>query len=174
MAVAIKNSGFKNITLYNGGLKDWIKAGNEVTAVAPLPAINVKFVDVDELQKLLAAADKQNCRDADNNPLLTILDFRMSRALQKKMSADKYQIQTRCRTINAQLDAFIDNKKLIDSLPENGQIIAISETGNRDRFLIQFLSQYNKTNIRGLKYGMRNWLKAGYSVEKIPEKPVTN
>ncbi len=155
-------------------MKDWIKAGNEITAAAPLPAINVNFVDVDELQKLLAAADRQNCKDADNKPLLTILDFRMSRALQKKMSADKYQIQTRCSTINAQLDDFINNEALINSLPDSGQIIAVSETGNRDRFLIQFLSQYNTTNIRGLKYGMRNWLKAGYSVEEIPERSVTN
>jgi rhodanese-related sulfurtransferase len=160
--------------LYNGGLKDWMKAGNDITTTAPLPIVDVNFMDVGTLQKLLAAADEQNCKDTDNLPLVTILDFRMSRALQVKMSADKYQIQTKCRTITAQLDDFIDNQDLIDSLPENGQIIAVSETGNRDRFLIRFLSLYNKTNIQGLKYGMRNWLKAGYPVEIIPQGFLTN
>jgi len=144
-----------------------VKSGNEVTSVTPLPDIKVHFIDVDELRDLLVKADKQHCKDADGEPLLTILDFRMSRVLQKKMSADKYQILSRCRTINAQLDDFIDNEMLINSLPDTGQIISVSETGNRDRFLIQFLSQFNKTNIRGLKYGMRNWLKAGYPAEKI-------
>jgi len=151
-----------------------MKVGNEITATAPLPAVDVNFMDVDALQKLLAAADAQNCKDTDNLPLVTILDFRMSRALQVKMSADKYQIRTRCKTITAQLDDFIDNRELIDSLPENGQIIAVSETGNRDRFLIRFLSGYNKTNIQGLKYGMRNWLKSRYPVEKIPQRFLTN
>ncbi len=166
MAVAIKESGYTNITIYNGGLKDWIKAGNNVTSVAPLPEIKVHFVDVDELQAILEEADQQNCKDKDSNPLVTLLDFRMSPTLQAKMRADNYQIQTTCNTIKAQLDDFIDNRQLIDSLPETGQIISISETGNRDRFLVQFLSQFGKTNIKALKYGMRNWLKAGYSTEK--------
>jgi len=127
----------------------------------------VHFIDVDELRDLLSEADKQHCKGANGEPLLTILDFRMSWVLQQKMSADKLQIQSKCQTINAQLDEFIDNEKLINSLPNTGQIISVSETGNRDRFLIRFLSQFNKTNIRALKYGMRNWLKSGYPSEKI-------
>ena len=174
MAVAIKKSGYTNIVLYNGGLKDWVKAGHEVTAIAPLPECSVSFIDVDEFRDLLKAADKQNCKNSDGTPMLTILDFRMSHALQKKMSADKSQIKTKCQIIQAQLDDFIDNKRLIDSLPDTGQIVSVSETGNRDRFLIQYLSQFHKTNIRGLKYGMRNWLKSGYPVETIPEKFLEN
>ncbi len=174
MAVAIKKSGYTNIVLYNGGLKDWVKAGYEVTAIAPLPECSISFVDVDELRKLLKAADVQNCKNSDGTPMITILDFRMSHALRKKMSADKYQIKTKCRTIQAQLDDFINNKELIDFLPDSGQIISISETGNRDRFLIQYLSQFHKTNIRGVKYGMRNWIKSGYPVEAIPVKFLEN
>ena len=163
----MKKMGFQNITLYNGGLKDWIKAGHKTTSIAPLPAVAVDFVDVDTLLKQLQKADKQNCLDPNGQPLVTILDFRVSHTLKQQLRADKVQIQTKCRTIKVQLDDFIDNTQLINSLPDSGQIISVSETGNRDRFLIQYLSQFNKTNIKGLKYGMRNWFKAGYPTEMI-------
>lgn len=166
MAVAIKKSGYTNITIYNGGLKDWIKAGNKVESAAPLPEVKVNFVNVDELRAILKEADQQKCKDKNGNPLVTLLDFRMSPTLQERMRADNYQIRTTCNTIKAQLDDFIDNRQLIDSIPDTGRVISISETGNRDRFLVQFLSQFGKTNIRALKYGMRNWLKAGYPTEK--------
>lgn len=147
-------------------MKDWVKSGNKTYSAAPLPEIKVHFIDVDELQEMLEKADQQSCKDKNSNPLITLLDFRMSPTLQAKMRADNHQIQSTCNTIKAQLDDFIDNRQLIDSLPETGQVISISETGNRDRFLVQYLSQFGKTNIRALKYGMRNWLKAGYPTEK--------
>lgn len=165
MAVAIKQTGYRNITIYNGGLKDWTKAGHNVDSVDPLPKLKVHFVNADELQTILQEADQQNCKDRKNNPLVTLIDFRISPTLQAKMRADTYQIQTTCNTIKAQLDDFIDNIELIESLPDMGQIISISETGNRDRFLVQYLSQFGKTNIRALKYGMRSWLKMGCPIE---------
>jgi rhodanese-related sulfurtransferase len=168
LAVAIKKEGYTNITIYNGGLKDWVKAGNKIESVTPLPEVRVHFINVDELYTILQDADQQNCRDKNGNALVTLIDFRMSHTLQNKMGADIYQIRTRCETIKAQLDNFIDNnEQLIVCLPETGQIISISETGNRDRFLVQFLSQFGKTNIRALKYGMRSWIKAGYPTEKL-------
>ena len=169
MAVAIKKKGFTSIILYNGGLKDWIKAGHKTVSVAPLPRAAVHFIDVDSLHSHLLEAEANNCVDNNGEPLLTIVDFRMSHTLQKQMSGDKYQIKTSCQLIKAQLDDFLDNMDLINTLPDSGQIISISETGNRDHFLIQYLAQFNKTNIKGLKYGMRNWLKAGYPSELIPQ-----
>lgn len=174
MAVAIKKSGYKNIIIYNGGIKDWIKSNNKVESTTPLPEIKVAFIHVDDLLASLTEADKQNCMDSDGNPLLTLIDFRISHTLQEKMGADKYQIQSRCRIIKAQLDDFIDNQQLIDTIPDTGQVISISETGNRDRFLIQFLSQYGKSNIRGLKYGMRNWVKSNYPAKIVPETDTRN
>lgn len=161
--------GFTNIILYNGGLKDWSKAGHKTISTAPLPPSTVEFIDVDTLHSYLLEAESNNCVDSSGKPLLTIVDFRISHPLQELRGADRYRIRTSCQTIKAQLDDFLNNKELVNTLPDSGQVISISETGNRDHFLIRYLSQFNKTNIKGLKYGMRSWLKAGYPSEIIPE-----
>lgn len=167
MAVAIKAMGFTNIKIYNGGLKDWIKSGNPVESIEPLPETPVHFIDVDQLRRLLSEADKTNCMDTKGKPLLTLIDFRASRSHSVQKGADRYQIATQCRTISALLDDFIVNSSLIESIPEAGITISISETGNRDTFLIRYLAKYGRLDVQGLKYGMRGWMKADYPVEKI-------
>jgi len=166
MAVAIKAKGFTNIKIYNGGLKDWIKSGNPTESIETLPEATVQFIDVNQLRMLLSEADKTNCMDKNGKPLLTLIDFRSSNSDSIKKGADKYRIATKCHTISALLDEFIDNNSLIESIPLEGLAISISETGNRDTFLIRYLSKCCRPDIRGLKYGMRSWIKAGYPVEK--------
>ncbi len=167
MAVAIKQMGFPNIKIYNGGLKDWIKAGNSIHSISPLPKTKINAIDVDELMAIVMDADTKNCVDAAGRPILTLIDFRTNQNIIDKKGADKYQIKTTCKTIKAVLDDFIDNEKLIQSIPDDGLTLSISETGNRDEFLIRYLSQFGKTKILSLKYGMRNWLKANYPVEEV-------
>jgi len=167
MAVAIKQMGFQNIKIYNGGLKDWIKAGNSVESINPLPDTKINAIAVDELVAILTEADITNCVDADGHPILTLIDFRTPPNDSHKKGADKYQIKTKCKTIKAALDDFIDNKALIESIPDHGLTITVCETGNRDEFLIRYLSQFGKTKIMRLKYGLRNWLKANYPVEEV-------
>lgn len=167
MAVAFKNMGFTNIVIYNGGLKDWIKSGNTVESIERLPEVKVDFIDADELMEKITEANKKNCVDSTGQPLLTLIDFRSSLQLSTKKGADKYRIKSNCRTITAVLDDFIDNDRLINSIPEKGLSISISETGNRDVFLIKYLSKFGRTNVKGLKYGMRSWMKANYVIEKI-------
>jgi hypothetical protein len=36
------------------------------------------------------------------------------------------------------------------------------ETGNRDIFAMKFMYKYGYTNIVGLNFGMRGWIKPGY------------
>ena len=166
MAVAIKENGFTNIKIYNGGLTDWIKSGNTTESIDPLPDSKVNFIDADLLMTRITEADEKDCVDKSGQPLLTLIDFRISRTLSAKKGADKYQIKTKCLTVTAVLDNFIDNNNLIRSIPEKGLTVSISETGNRDIFLIRYLSKFGKTNVLALKYGMRSWLKADYPVEK--------
>jgi len=165
MAVAIKALGFTNIKIYNGGLKDWIKSGNPTESIEALPETTVHLIDVDQLRMLLSEADKTNCVDKKGKPLLTLIDFRAAKSHSVKKGADKYRIPTKCLTLSALLDEFIGNNSLIKSIPAEGITVSISETGNRDTFLIRYLSKYCRHDIRGLKYGMRGWIKAGYPVE---------
>jgi len=103
--------------------------------------------------------------DKKGKPLLTLIDFRAAKSHSVKKGADKYRIATKCLTLSALLDEFIDNSSLIESIPVEGLTISISETGNRDTFLIRYLSKYCRPDVRGLKYGMRGWIKADYPVE---------
>jgi rhodanese-related sulfurtransferase len=166
MAVAIKKSGFHNIKIYNGGLKDWIKSGNQVESIDPLPDTKVDFMDSEELLTIIGKADKENCLDRNGHPLLTLIDLRLIQDPSTRKGADKYRIKTQCWTITALLDDFIDNTQLIQAIPKEGITVSVSETGNRDVFLIRYLSKFGRTNIHGLKYGMRNWMKADYPVER--------
>ncbi len=169
MAVAIKKSGFSHIKIYNGGLKDWIKAGNQVESIDPLPDTKASFITIDELMAIMTKADTQNCVDSNGNPLLTLIDIRTSEGLSTATGGDKYRIKTQCQTITAFLDDFIDNQQLIQSIPRKGFVVSVSETGNRDAFLIRYLSKFNRSNVQGLQYGMRNWLKADYPVEAMKQ-----
>ncbi len=170
MAVAIKKIGFSNIKIYNGGIKDWIKSGNTITSIELLPDSKINFIDANELKTIIDTAEARNCVDEKGQPLLTLIDLRVTQGHSAKKGADKYRIKTRCHTITALLDDFLDNSALIQSIPENSLTVSISETGNRDEFLIRYLSKFGKHNIRMLKYGMRNWLKAYYPVEEMEQK----
>ena len=169
MAVAIKKKGFKNITLYNGGLKDWKKSGLTLDSTDPLPNIDIDYISAMELFKKITETDLRGCVDAFGNPLLTLIDFRSSLKLSAHKGADNYQIKTDCKTITAFLDDFLDNPELINKIPKKGPVISISETGNRDLFLIRFLSKLGFSNINGLQFGMRAWIKADYPGEKISD-----
>ncbi|MEN8189915.1 MAG: hypothetical protein ABFS19_08715 [Thermodesulfobacteriota bacterium] len=167
MAVVIKKLGFENITIYNGGLKDWIKTGKPVETIDPLPTYDGGFISADELNQEISSAGNKRCVDDKGAPHLTLIDFRSSLKLSEKKGSDKYRIKTNCRTITVLLDDFINNQKLIDSIPREGLVVTISETGNRDHYLMRYLKKFDYTNIRGLQFGMRAWLKADYPVEMV-------
>ncbi|WDP88404.1 MAG: hypothetical protein HUN04_01035 [Desulfobacter sp.] len=52
----------------------------------------------------------------------------------------------------------------IESLPRFGMLVTITETGNRDSFAIRHLSRFGITNIAGLKFGMRDWIKKRFPI----------
>ncbi len=169
MAVAIKNHDFTNIKIYNGGLTDWKRSGLPLDSITPLPDYNGPRISPRDLLDKITAAEKTQCRDETGAPLLTIIDFRASVLLKNKIGADRYHVQTRCPEIIAQLDDFLENKALVDRIPEQGLIVCISETGKRDNYLQRYLHMRGFSHIFSLNNGMRGWLKAGYPTEKIDE-----
>lgn len=164
--------GFSNVNIYNGGLKDWVKSGHPVESIDPLPSYNTAFIYADELFEELNRNDARGCIDNSGAPRLTLIDFRSSLKSSEKNGGDKYRIKTNCRVITVMLDDFIENTALINSVPREGMVVTISETGNRDVFLIRYLNKFGYTNVNGLQFGMRAWLKAGYPVDKIDKAPL--
>lgn len=145
--------------IYNGGIKDWGKSGFAIETIESLPDIEYSVFTTVELHKMLQDHDIRACRDKDSNPLLTILDFRTANHLNP--AAFPLQIKTTCPSEKFMLDDIL-LAETRDSIPRLHQTITITETGNRDEFIIRYLSKYGFTNITSLKYGMRGWLKQRY------------
>jgi len=171
MAVAIKNNGFVNIKIYNGGLTDWKRSGLPLESTTFMPSYKGPRINAEQLHNKIEAAEAGNCLNADGNPLLTIIDFRAFIHIKKKIGGDRYRIQTNCPVIYAQLDDFIDNKMLLSRVPHQGLVVCISETGKRDNYLQRYLHTFEYTNIVSLEHGMRGWIKAGYPKESQMEMP---
>lgn len=167
MAVAIKAMGYKNISIYNGGLKDWIKSGLPVTSIEPLPEYKGKFISAEELRAKLSEAFPKDCQDDKGDSLVTLVDIRSSLHLNKRRGADLYQILTNCPIKSVLLDDFIENMELIRSIPKKGLVVSVCETGNRDIYLMKYLSKFGYTNVVGLQFGMRVWIKKDYPRKKI-------
>lgn len=157
-AVAVKNLGFNNIKIYNGGIKDWQKAGLPLTSIHRLPEVEVAFIAAGNLKQALGAA----CTDSDDAALVTLLDFRNENFLRPDKSLPS--IQSNCHTQTLLLDD-LKRPEVRATIPRNGLVITITETGNRDAYAIRYLKQFGFSNIKGLKHGMRSWIKEGYPTE---------
>ena len=110
-------------------------------------------------------ADEQNCVDKNNAPLLTIIDYRTEHFL--KTENPLLSVKSRCKTIKCLLDD-LRNQEVREQIPKQGLVVLLCETGNRDALTMSYLSKYGYTNIVGLRFGMRAWIKADYPV--ISEK----
>jgi rhodanese-related sulfurtransferase len=128
-----------------------------------LPEIEVPFIRVDTFLQQLQDARRTNCIDSHGAPLLTILDFRNGNFL--KPDNPPPRVKSNCLTQTILLDDLQD-PEIRASIPRKGQIITITETGNRDTFVIRYLSQFGFSNIYGLEFGMRGWIKLGYPTEQ--------
>jgi len=170
MAVAIKKQGFTNISLYNGGLYDWVRSGGELASIEKLPDRKTTFICRDTLFSKINEADKRNCVDEKGKPLLTLLDFRTSLNNPVKIGNDHYAISSVCKTIQVELDDFIQKPELISTIPIEGAVVTISETGNRDDYLIRFFYAHKHENVVGLRFGMRGWMQERYPVNMLQEK----
>lgn len=158
----MKVHGYKNIKIYNGGIKDWMKSGHAIESVEPLPAYEGKFVTVEEVYEMISKGAAEDCVDENGNPVLTILDLRTEHHLENVERPPI--IKTNCPSIFCLLDD-LRKKDLREQIPRKGLIITVTETGNRDKYVMQYLSRFGYANVKGLLYGMRGWIKAGYPVQ---------
>lgn len=161
-AVAVKNFGFSNIRIYNGGIKDWQKSGLPLESIHPLPKINVEFIAADRLRQQLENARAKGCTDDHGDPFVTLLDFRNENHLNPHQPPPR--ILSSCRTRTLLLDD-LQNPDIRAAIPKTGLVVTITETGNRDTYVARYLSQFGFTNIRGLQFGMRGWIKLDYPTE---------
>ncbi len=160
-AVAFKNLGYKNIKIYNGGIKDWRKSGFKLKSIDPLPDLKPEFISAQALKDRLSTVS-ETCMDEKGQPVITIMDFRNEAVLNAEHPPPR--IKANCRTITLLLDDLL-KKSVVDSIPRSGIVITVTETGNRDTFVIKFLSKFGFDNIKGLEFGMRGWLKNRYPVD---------
>ncbi|WP_243438196.1 rhodanese-like domain-containing protein [Fundidesulfovibrio soli] len=161
MAVAIKNQGYTNIKIYNGGIKDWKKAGLPVASIEPLPEYSGAMVTGEEVYAIMQRSE--NCTDENGNPLLTILDFRIENSLEEADGGLK-RIKTRCPVITCLLDE-VRLPEQRARIPKEGLVVTITETGNRDDVAMRYLSLFGYTNVKGLEFGMRGWIKSKLPIE---------
>jgi rhodanese-related sulfurtransferase len=140
--------GYTNIAIYNGGLRTW-QLSNEVTTVRALPVLEeFAFIKNTRLREMLEVGEP-----------VTIVDLRVTASERAKgrLPGANYQILA--------LDDLL-SEEVRDRLPRTGTIVTVTETGNRDKIVQRFLSQYGFTNVVGLKNGFRGWVKAGLPLEE--------
>lgn len=163
----MKAFGFNNIKIYNGGIKDWKKSGLPLQTIDPLPDVDVKLITVQELLQKIKDAESADKGTGNMHPSLTILDLRTE--LNFQHTGTRPIIKSNCNTVFCLLDDLQD-PQIRERIPKEGTVVTITETGNRDKYVVRYLSKFGYQNISGLLYGMRGWIKAGYPTAEFTDK----
>jgi len=166
VAVAIRQYGYTNVKIYNGGLKEWISDGLPVESTEKLPEYEVNFLSAEDVKNKMDVDEKRGCLSADGLPLLTLLDLRTERV--PEGAEAPLVINSICPTISGFLDD-LQRADFRNKVPLNSLVIVITETGNRDEYAARYLYKFGYTQVLGLQYGMRGWIKADFptvSIEK--------
>lgn len=92
----------------------------------------------------------------NGSAIMTIADFRNGNHFNNGETLQ--QIPTSCPVVQLLLDdLFVRDKR--DLLPRDSMVVTLTETGNRDEFVIRYLSAHGYTNLHGIRFGMRGWIK---------------
>jgi rhodanese-related sulfurtransferase len=156
-----------DIKIYNGGIKAWKAEGNSLESIEKLPEYEGEYISTQEFYEKLKKAEETACLNKSGKPLITILDFRDNEKLDGNLGSDLFNIKTKCPAIKFNLDELVHDEELIKKIPKEGEVVSVSETGNRDTYIMRYLFKFGYTNIKGLKFGMRDWLKSDYPIERI-------
>ena len=164
MAVAIRERGYLNVKIYNGGMKDWRASGFTIEQLEPLPAYKTTFWSAEELKTRLDEAGQNGCRAGDGSSLLTLLDLRISRI--PEGGERPLVIDTICPTVTVMLDD-LQKSMVRQLLTQNYPVVVVTETGNRDDYASRYLTRFGYENVYGLRFGMRGWIKANYPTRSL-------
>jgi rhodanese-related sulfurtransferase len=129
--------------------------------IDPLPSYDGEFITAEELMRTIKEAEAAGCVDQDDKPILTILDLKTDNFLQEGTPSPG--IRTECPTIRAWFDDLSD-EAVRNRIPRDGMVVTVTETGNRDQCVMRYLSKFGYTNIAGLQFGMRKWIKNDFPV----------
>ena len=141
--------GHTNIAIYNGGLRAW-RRSQEIITKRALPVLDeFEFMENGRLWEMIGAEEP-----------VTIVDFRVTEVEQAKGRIPG------ARYLNIALDDLRD-ETIRAELPKDELIVSVTETGNRDKIVQRYLSQYGHGNVVGLKEGFRGWVKAGLPLERF-------
>jgi rhodanese-related sulfurtransferase len=149
-----------------------LKSGHAVKTIEALPNVKVGFVTAQELLATLEGAqDHQKGAEGSGTTQVTLLDLRTELHLTDDYTKNNLIpiIKFSGKTVFCLLDQ-LQRPDIRSQIPKQGLVVTITETGNRDQFAIQYLSKFGFTNIKGLMFGMRAWIKEGYPVESIPAR----
>jgi len=130
-----------------------------LTRISPLPSYSGRFITTDELHQRIESLNTGGCRSDSGDNVLTLLDLRTENHFSLKTPVP--QIKSSCPTLFFLLDD-LQKPEVRNQIPMTGDVVIITETGNRDQFAMQYLSQFGYRHLSGLLYGMRGWIKAGY------------
>ena len=131
----------------------------------PLPEYDGAFLGAEQLLEKIKQSEATRCLDRYNKPALTIVDYRTENILE--VGRPIPSIKTQCQTIQCLLDDLKD-PQVRAKIPKEGLVIVVSETGNRDWAVMRYLHRWGYSNVMGLEFGMRGWIKLGYPID-IPE-----
>jgi rhodanese-related sulfurtransferase len=133
----------------------------------------VRFISGEEVLSALQSAESRGCRGEGQAPV-TLLDLRTEHHLNDDalVRSTITDIKTPCPIVSCLLDE-LQNPRIRRQIPKSGLVVIVTETGNRDAYAIQYLSKFGYTNLMGLRFGMRGWIKKDYPVvtRSLSEKP---
>ncbi len=126
-----------------------------------LPDYKGGWITADELLAKIRRAEFHGCLDDKGKPILTIVDYRTENIL--KPDNPPPSVKTNCKTMRTLLDD-LGLPEIRDRIPREGLVVLISETGNRDSYAMRYLYKFGFTNVVGLRFGMRAWIKSNHPV----------
>ena len=130
--------------------------------IEQLPVYEAKFITADNLvEQLKQAQEAGTCIDSHGKPFITLLDLRTDNFVETDVPVSS--IKTNC-PVSKHLFDDLSNPEVRERIPSDTTVVTVTETGNRDREAMQYLSKFGFTNIVGLKFGMRGWIKQDYPI----------
>ena len=137
--------GYTNVSVFRGGLPEWVQAGYPTVSVEKLPKVEVPAISTAELEKLLASGQA-----------FVLLDLRPA------MEAAKVWIESSNRLVLP----FEEIDTRVAEIPKGKKIVIVDVNGKRAPVAARYLSLKGYENLSRLDGGMNAWVSDGKAFKK--------